>query len=51
MNPVVFAVCLLASVVAAVSIAAAVILHVMLRVVDHHGGQWVPWLRIDEEAI
>lgn len=37
-------------VIVAISVAAAVILHVVLRVVDHHGGQWVPWLRVEEEA-
>ncbi|MEA2010962.1 MAG: HAD-IC family P-type ATPase [Actinomycetota bacterium] len=36
-------------VIGAISLAAAIAVHVMLRVVDHHGGQWVPWLRIDEE--
>jgi cation-transporting ATPase E len=40
------------AVIASVSAAAAVILHVMLRVVDHrHGGQWVPWLRDTEEEM
>lgn len=38
-------------VIVAISVTAAVILHVMLRIVDHHGGQWVPWLRVDEEAM
>jgi cation-transporting ATPase E len=38
------------AVVIAVSVIAAVILHVLLRVVDHHGGRWVPWLRVDEEG-
>jgi hypothetical protein len=38
------------AVIAAVSVVAAIILHVMLRIVDHHGGQWVPWLRIEEEV-
>ena len=37
-------------VIAAVSVIAAVVLHLLLRFVDHHGGKWVPWLRVDEEA-
>ena len=36
--------------VVAISVTAAVVLHVILRIVDHHGGKWVPWLRRDEEA-
>ena len=36
-------------VIAAVTIVAAIVLHVALRVVDHHEGPWVPWLRTDEE--
>jgi cation-transporting ATPase E len=39
------------AVIAGISIAAGAILHVMLRIVDHHGGQWVPWLRIEEEEM
>ena len=38
------------AVIVAISVAAAVILHVVMGVVDHHGGQWVPWLRVEEEA-
>ncbi|MFV9672941.1 MAG: HAD-IC family P-type ATPase [Acidimicrobiia bacterium] len=38
------------AVIIAVSVVAAVILHSLLRFVDHHGGQWVPWLRVDREA-
>ncbi len=37
-------------VIAAISVTAAIILHVALRIVDHHGGQWVPWLRDGDEA-
>ncbi len=36
-------------VIAAITIVAAIVLHVALRVVDHHEGPWVPWLRADEE--
>jgi cation-transporting ATPase E len=36
--------------VVVISLTAAVVLHVLLRIVDHHGGQWVPWLRTDDEA-
>jgi len=37
------------AVIAAATIVAAIVLHVALRVVDHHEGPWVPWLRTDEE--
>jgi cation-transporting ATPase E len=37
------------AVIAAATIMAAIVLHVALRVVDHHEGPWVPWLRTDEE--
>jgi cation-transporting ATPase E len=37
------------AVIAAVTIVAAGVLHVALRVVDHHEGPWVPWLGVDEE--
>jgi len=36
-------------VILGVSILAAVLIHVGLRLVDHHGGKWVPWLRTPEE--
>ncbi len=35
--------------VVAISVTAAVVLHLLLRIVDHHGGKWVPWLRSDPE--
>jgi hypothetical protein len=37
------------AVIAAATIVAAIVLHVALRVVDHHEGPWVPWLRTDGE--
>jgi len=37
------------AVIAAVTVVAAIVLHVALRFVDHHEGPWVPWLRTDEE--
>ena len=37
------------AVIAAVTVVAAIVLHVALRVVDHHEGPWVPWLQTDEE--
>jgi len=37
-------------VILGVSILAAVLVHVGLRLVDHHGGKWVPWLRTPEES-
>lgn len=40
----------ISGVIVAISVTAGVILHAMLRIVDHHGGQWVPWLRVDEDA-
>ncbi|MGB5533558.1 MAG: HAD-IC family P-type ATPase [Acidimicrobiia bacterium] len=36
-------------VIAAATIVAAIVLHVALRVVDHHEGPWVPWLPADKE--
>ncbi len=38
------------AVIVAVSATASVILHVLLRFVDHHGGRWVPWLWVDEDV-
>ena len=37
------------AVIATVTVVAAIVLHVALRVVDHHEGPWVPWLQTDEE--
>ena len=37
------------AVIASVTVVAAIVLHVALRVVDHHEGSWVPWLSTDEE--
>jgi cation-transporting ATPase E len=36
-------------VIAGVTTVAAAVLHIALRVVDHHEGPWVPWLAADEE--
>ncbi len=38
------------AVIAAATVASAVVLHVVLRVVDHHEGPWVSWFAVDEEA-
>jgi len=37
-------------VVIVISVTAAIVLHVILRIVDHHDGKWIPWHRSDEEA-
>ena len=37
------------AVIAGATIVAAAVLHMALRVVDHHEGPWVPWLPADEE--
>ncbi|MEA3501721.1 MAG: HAD-IC family P-type ATPase, partial [Actinomycetota bacterium] len=36
-------------VIVVISVTAAIVLHLALRIVDHHGGDWVPWLREAEE--
>ena len=38
------------AVIIGISVTAAIVLHMALRIVDHHGGRWVPWLREGEEA-
>ncbi len=38
------------AVIIGISVAASIALHVALKIVDHHGGQWIPWLREEEEA-
>ena len=37
------------AVIAVATVVAAAVLHVALRVVDHHEGPWVPWHGADEE--
>ena len=40
----------ISAVIAGITVVSAAVLHVVLRVVDHHDGPWVPWLGNDEEA-
>ena len=40
----------ISAVIAAVTVVSAVILHIVLRVANHHAGPRVPWLARDEET-